>query len=156
MEEAFLKMIEEHQNIIHKICRTYRDRKEDQEDLFQEVVFQLWKAFPSFRRESKLSTWMYRIALNTAIVAFRKKSVGIEYQEVFPEKIHPAVSNEPSENEERMFAALRILNKAERALITLYLEDCSYKEMAEILGISESYVGVQLNRIKNRLKTILK
>jgi len=72
MEKAFLKTVEAHQGIIFKVCKLYRNNKEDQEDLFQEIVLQLWKAFPQFRNESKVSTWMYRIALNTAIAVFRK------------------------------------------------------------------------------------
>ena len=67
MEQAFLQDIQQHQNIIYKVCNLYRDRREDQEDLFQEIVYQLWKAYPGFKGESKLSTWMYRVALNTAI-----------------------------------------------------------------------------------------
>jgi len=72
-EHPFLVLIQEHQGIIHKICRLYRDSKEDREDLFQEITYQLWKSFPSFKGEAKVSTWMYRIALNTAIASFRKK-----------------------------------------------------------------------------------
>ena len=81
MEQAFIKNIQQHQNIIYKVCNLYRDRREDQEDLFQEIVYQLWKAYPGFKGESKLSTWMYRIALNTAIAAYRKPKFDITYPE---------------------------------------------------------------------------
>ncbi|MBT30021.1 MAG: RNA polymerase subunit sigma-70 [Thalassobius sp.] len=155
MESAFLKIIEQNQNIIHKVSRIYRDTKEDQEDLFQEIVFQLWKAFPNYREEAKVSTWMYRIALNTAIVTYRKKKVAINYSETIPENIHPATASELSENEERMYNALRKLSEAERALISLFLEDYSYREIGEITGISENYVAVKINRIKNKLKQLL-
>lgn len=155
MEAAFLKVVDEYQNIIHKVSRMYRDTPEDQEDLFQEIVFQLWKAYPAFRGESKVSSWMYRIALNTAIAVFRKQKVGVEFTASIPEKLHPADTAETSENEERMYEALRQLNSAEKALISLYLEDYSYQEIAEITGISESNVGVRLNRAKTKLKDIL-
>lgn len=155
MVESFLNMIDEHQNIIHKVCHIYRDTKEDQEDLFQEIVFQLWKAFPNFQEKSKVSTWMYRIALNTAIAIFRKNKVGLDFKAAVPEKLHSSDTESISENEEQMFKAIRTLNNAEKAIISLYLEDYSYREIASISGISENYVGVQINRIKRKLKNIL-
>jgi len=155
MEQAFLSMLEEHQNIIHKVCHIYRDRKEDQEDLFQDIVLQLLKAYPDFRNESKVSTWMYRIALNTAIAVFRKNRVPLDFKATIPEELHPTDSKPVSANQDRMFRALRPLNQAEKAIITLYLEDFSYREIADITGISENYVGVRINRIKKKLKNIL-
>lgn len=155
MEAEFLHMVEKHQGIIYKVCRMYRDRREEQEDLFQEIVLQLWKSFPDFRKESKASTWMYRIALNTAIAVFRKNKPNIEFKDEMPKKHSWYEHQEASENEERLFDAIRSLNKAERALIALYLEDYPYKEIAAILGITENYVGVKMSRIKEKLKTIL-
>ena len=84
MEKEFLKAIHDYQNIIYKICRVYRDNREDQEDLFQEIVYQLWKSYPCFKRESKVSSWIYRIALNTAIAIYRKSKIPIDYYEEFP------------------------------------------------------------------------
>ena len=84
MEREFLNIVEAHQGIIFKVCKLYRNSKEDQEDLFQEIVLQLWRAFPKFRKESKVSTWMYRIALNTAIAMFRKHKIEIEFNEYTP------------------------------------------------------------------------
>ncbi|MEO6284078.1 MAG: sigma-70 family RNA polymerase sigma factor [Dyadobacter sp.] len=153
MEKIFLQTIKEHQNIIHKISRMYRNTKEDQQDLFQEIVFQLWRAFPGFRQESKVSTWMYRIALNTAIAVYRKPKADIRLSNDLPE--HADFITEASEQEELMYRALRQLNDSEKALISLYLEDYSYQEIAEVTGISENYVGVRLNRIKEKLKSIL-
>jgi len=134
----------------------YRDSKEDQEDLFQEIVLQLWKAFPKFRKESKVSTWMYRIALNTAIAIFRKNRVELEFKESMPKYLHSNNTELPPENEERMFEAIRTLNKAERAVIALYLENYSHREIAKITGITENYVGVKISRIKEKLKNNLK
>jgi len=156
MEKEFLKIIHDFQKIIYKICRVYRDTREDQEDLFQEIVYQLWKSYPSFKGESKVSSWIYRIALNTAIAIYRKSKILIDYYQEFPEHIQPSDEKTISENEERLFWALRKLNDSEKAVISLYLEDFNYQEIAEITGLSESNVGVRLNRIKNKLKEILK
>jgi RNA polymerase sigma-70 factor (ECF subfamily) len=156
MEKEFLALIHDHQNIIYKICRLYRDNKEDQEDLFQEIVYQLWKSYPGFKRESKVSSWMYRIALNTAIAVYRKSNISIDYYREFPEHLHLSDEKDISQNEERLFLALRQLNDSEKAVISLYLEDFNYAEIAAITGLSESNVGVRLNRIKNKLKQILK
>lgn len=155
MKEAFLSMVEEHQAIVHKICRMYRDTPEDQEDLFQEIVYQLWKAFPDFREEAKVSTWMYRIALNTALATFRKNTIALDFRATITDELHPAASEAASENEERMYAALRTLTPAEKAIISLYLDDFSHHEIGQITGISENYVGVRIHRIKDKLKTIL-
>ena len=156
MEKEFLDAIHDYQKIIYKICKVYRDSREDQEDLFQEIVYQLWKAYPGFKRAAKVSSWIYRIALNTAIAVYRKSKISIDYYQEFPEHIHPANEKTVSENEERLFCALRKLNDSEKAVISLYLEDFSYQEIADITGLSESNIGVRLNRIKNKLKQILK
>lgn len=155
MEKEFLKTIHDHQKIIYKVCRMYRDSKEDQEDLYQEIVYQLWKSFPSFKNESKVSSWLYRIALNTSMAIYRKSKPIIDYYEEFPEHIHPSGEAVVSENEDRLFAALRLLNDSEKAVISLYLEDFNYQEIAEITGLSENNIGVRLNRIKSKLKKIL-
>jgi len=155
METTFLKLVDEHQAIIFKISRMYRDTLEDQEDLFQEIVFQLWKSFPTFRNESKVSTWMYRIALNTAIAFFRKPRLPI-VADAQPSEYRVQIEYDDSlEQEERMYSALRQLNSAEKAIIALYLDDYSYSEIAILIGISENNVGVRINRIKSKLKIIL-
>jgi RNA polymerase sigma-70 factor (ECF subfamily) len=153
MEKIFLETIGEHQRIIHKVSRMYRNMREDQQDLFQEIVYQLWRAFPQFRREAKISTWIYRIALNTAMASYRKQRPSIALAEHPPDLAE--AQETISEREEWLFRALRTLSESERALISLYLEDYSYAEIASITGISENYVGVKLNRIKEKLKTIL-
>ena len=155
MEKEFLKTIMDNQKIIYKVCRMYRDSKEDQQDLYQEIVYQLWKSFSSFKNESKVSSWIYRIALNTSLAIYRKSKPNIEYYDEFPEQIHPSGEVIVSENEDLLFAALRFLNDFEKAIISLYLEDFNYQEIAEITGLSENNVGVRMNRIKNKLKNIL-
>lgn len=99
---------------------------------------------------------MYRIALNTAIAVYRKNTIQVDYKEHIPEQLQPSSKNEQSQNEERMYWALRQLNAAEKAIISLYLEDYSYEEIAEITGITENYVGVRINHKKNKLRIILK
>jgi len=141
--------------MIHKICHIYRNSAEDREDLFQEVVYQLWKSFPSFRKESKFSTWMYRIALNTALASFRQKA--IEYISMPEPPLDRAeATQEDSISLEEMYDAIELLPIAEKTIITLYLEKMSYAEIGEIIGISENYVGVKINRIKAKLKKNIK
>lgn len=153
MEKIFLETIGAHQRIIFKVSRMYRNTPEDQQDLFQEIVYQLWRAFPGFRNESKVSTWIYRVALNTAMASYRKQRPSISLSEHPPDLAD--ASELPSEREEWLFRALRTLTEPERALISLYLEDYSYAEIASVAGISENYVGVKLNRIKEKLKALL-
>ncbi|WEK38219.1 MAG: sigma-70 family RNA polymerase sigma factor [Candidatus Pseudobacter hemicellulosilyticus] len=152
---AFLAAIEACQGILHKICYLYQDSKEDREDLFQEMVFQLWKGYPGFRGDAKISTWIYRIALNTAITSFRKKRPSIEYPASLPELPAEGPDEEMAGKQALLFRALKQLDDGEKAIITLYLEGLSYRQIGEIAGISENNVGVKLNRIKTRIQTIL-
>ena len=155
INDEFLRLIHDNQKIIYKVCKTYRDTTQDQEDLFQEIVYQLWKSYPSFKFESKVSSWMYRVALNTAMAIYRKPKLPVDYVDKIPEQLHPGIPSQISENEERLFNALRTLNDTEKALIALFLEGFTYQEIAAITGITESNTGVRLNRIKNKLKQIL-
>lgn len=152
-EQQFIQQLAAHQHILHKICRLYRDSREDREDLFQEMVFQLWRSAPSFQGRSKFTSWMYQVALHTALAGFRKKQPRIVYPEALPEQAVPETDEAASE---QLMAALKKLNDADKALITLYLEELSYQEIAEITGISENYVGVKLNRIKQKLQKWIK
>lgn len=154
-EQPFLVLIQEHQGIVHKICRLYRDSKEDREDLFQEITYQLWKSFPSFKGDAKVSTWMYRIALNTAIASFRKKRLDVEYHPVLPDLPDEEADEEYLIRQESLFATLKQLNESERAIVALYLDDLSYRQIAEIIGINENNVGVKLNRIKLKIQKLL-
>lgn len=155
MKDKFTDDILTHQALIHKISRMYRDTLEDQEDLFQEIVYQLWKSYPKFQGKSKITTWMYRIGLNTAMATFRKPKVNVDYSSVIPEQKISQESQTDSWREDLLFAAIRKLDEDERAFIALYLDDLCYAEISEVIGISENNVGVRLNRIKTKLKTIL-
>ncbi len=154
-EQVFLALMRTHQGIVHKICRIYRDGAEDREDLFQEITYHLWKAFPSFKGTAKVSTWMYRIALNTAVASFRKKRPAVEYHPVLPDHADEPQDENLAIRQEQLFLALRQLDDGEKAIITLYLEDLSYRQIAEVTGISESNVGVKLNRIKHKIQKLL-
>jgi RNA polymerase sigma-70 factor (ECF subfamily) len=158
-EQVFTKLITENQGIIHKVCNIYCKNEGDRADLFQEIVLQLWKSYGSFQGRSKISTWMYRIALNTAITSFRKQKKNKVQQQLSLQEFQIPDIYPDEDFEEKLAAlyqAIRQLSKVERAVIMLYLEDKSYQEMAEILGISESNVGVKLNRVKKKLKKIIK
>lgn len=158
LEHNFVGLLEEHQNIVHKICRLYTNNDDAHKDLFQEITIQLWKAFPKFRGDSKFSTWMYRVALNTAITLYRKSKRSITTQE-FDAVQYKIKAEEYDDTEEQqlklMYQAVQELNDIEKALVFLYLEDKNYKEISETLGISEVNARVKMNRIKTKLKTIL-
>ena len=159
MEKEFLKAVHDYQRIIHKLCRIYRDTPEDQEDLFQEIVIQLWKAFPKFRGESKFSTWLYRIGINVAITQYRKHKNRIYETDIESLKFElPAdeLSLEQEEQLQQMYSAISQLNDIEKAIVMLYLEDRSYDEMEEIMGISNGNLRVRMNRIKEKLRQITK
>lgn len=154
-KSAFPGIIQQHQGILHKLCRLYRDSREDREDLFQEMIYQLWKSYPSFAGNARISTWIYRVALNTALADFRRKQPRITYTDSLPD-IPDHSGGATSVQQDQLFAALKQLSDAEKAIIALYLEDMSYQEIADIIGIDENYVGVKLNRIKSKIKNILK
>jgi RNA polymerase sigma-70 factor (ECF subfamily) len=126
--------------------------------LFQEITIQLWKAYPKFRGDSKFSTWMYRVGLNTAITLYRKNKRRIRTEEfdAFQFKISAEAYDDSEEQQIKlMYKAVQQLNDIDKALIFLYLEDKGYKEISETMGISEVNARVKMNRIKTKLKTIL-
>ncbi|MCM5664310.1 RNA polymerase sigma factor [Galbibacter mesophilus] len=158
LEHNFVKELEENQNIVHKICKIYTDDAHAHNDLFQEITIQLWKAYPKFRGDAKFSTWMYRIALNTAITLYRKSKRQIRTQD-FDAVVHKVKSTAYDDTEEQqlalMYDAIKQLNDIEKALVFLYLEDKNYKEISSTMGISEVNARVKMNRIKTKLKNIL-
>ena len=156
MKDQFLKLISDNQSLIFKVCNMYCSNKEDKEDLFQDIVLQLWRAYPSFKGDSKISTWMYRIAINNAITRLRMETKRKPFIELGDEALQIATSDlVQDERMLLMYEAIKKLSEVERAVTMLYMEDCSYKEIAEILGLSESNVGVKLNKIKSRLRTLV-
>lgn len=153
-KEYFLTSIESNKGIIYKVANSYCKDTDDREDLIQEIILQLWKTFPSFNSEYKLSTWMYRIALNVAISAYRKASKRSRIHQPLSETAIYLDENisEPNENRDLLQALIRDLKEVDRALILLYLEGYLYPEIGQVLGISETNVATKLSRIKQQLK----
>ncbi|NCD70500.1 RNA polymerase sigma factor [Mucilaginibacter agri] len=158
-ETRFMQLIEEHKGMLFKISRIYQDDEADRDDLMQEMILQLWLAFDSFKGNSKFSSWMYRVALNTAIQFFKKQKRRPDSEQL-PEKLdHLEALPTDTEKDEQLalfFKAVQQLSKVEKALIFLYMEDQPYEDIAQSLGISEGNVRVRLNRTKSKLKDIVK
>lgn len=158
LEHHFVSNLEKHQNIVHKICRMYTNDQDSHKDLFQEITIQLWKAYPKFRGDSKFSTWMYRVALNTAITLYRKSKRHIKTLEIdqVSFKIKANEYNDETEQQLKlMYAAMKQLNDIDKALVFLYLEDQSYRVISDTLGISEVNARVKMNRLKTKLRNII-
>lgn len=151
-EQQFLSLLNEHQKIIHKVCNLYMDSSADREDLFQEITLQAWKAYSKFKGTAKFSTWLYRVALNTAITFFKKEKRGPRQYPTdnLPEGKMDAY--DPVEEQvQAMYKAISELSKVDKAIVALYLEDYSYKDIGEMLGITANNVAVKMSRIKSRL-----
>lgn len=153
--QHFLDLIHKHQSIIHKICFVYCKNKADQEDLQQEITLQLWKSFPSFNENAAFSTWMYRVALNTAINQTRRP--GLLFDRSSPPEIpyDPADAYQLSEEIQILYKAISQLKKVEKAIILLWLEEKSYEEIAGAIGITVKNVSVKLVRIRAMLTEII-
>ncbi|MFT4839003.1 MAG: RNA polymerase sigma factor (sigma-70 family) [Nonlabens sp.] len=158
LEKEFVKQLDENQNIVHKICRLYTNDQHAHNDLFQEVTVQLWRAYPKFRGDSKFSTWMYRVALNTAITLYRKSTRRVKTQDYESVQFKIEDRSEDDEQMEQLtllYGAVKQLNDIEKALVFLYLEDKNYREISETMGISEVNARVKMNRIKTKLTNII-
>ena len=159
MKEEFLTNITSNQAIIHKVTRIYCDNVDDRKDLFQEILIQLWKSYDTFKEQSKFSTWMYRVAINTAITAFKrgaKKKIKTQLVKEMPAVIDDEYDSELESNLSLLYNAIGQLTGIEKSIILLYLEDKSYEEIAEITGITQNYVRVKMNRIKKKLESLMK
>lgn len=155
----FHRFLNEHTAVIRKVCRLYTDHPVDFQDYFQEVVLQLWKSFGSFRGESKASTWVYRVALNVCLSQLKRRKRRITATTIDPEAAQQwadePYDSTPDEQIRQLYAAIRRLKELDRAIILLYLEERSYEEIADILGMSLSNVGVRLNRSKKQLNLLI-
>lgn len=156
-EKRFINLINEHQGLIHKVCIMYENDKDDRNDLFQEIVLQLWKSFSTFRGEAKISTWMYRIALNTAISGYRKQSRHVKTEDLH--EMHFNISEHTGNDQEDDFQklqwAIRQLSEIERAMIMMALEEVPYDEIADTIGITQNNVRVRMNRIREKLRKLM-
>ena len=153
-KEDFLQLIKENRGIIFKICNSYCPNVNNREDLAQEIIFQLWRSYGTFNTGYKFSTWMYRIALNVAISFYRKENRSgqtVPITAVFRD-IEDSHSHETEENMTLLQQFINELKEIDKALMILYLEEKNHREIAEILGITETNVATKLSRIKDKLK----
>src|SRR5512137_1265073 len=162
-ETLFKTWLQEHGGTVTKVARAYTLTAEEHEDLVQEILLQLWRSLPQFEGRASACTWVYRVALNTALSWHRKEGRRrarqqplLELEDLPVPGLDSAEQLHQRELLERLYAAIRQLPKAEAALVLLYLEDLSYREIAEVLGISESNVGVKLNRARKALGELMK
>lgn len=154
-QQAFTEVIKENQSLVFKISSVYTNNKEDQKDLYQEIIYQLWKSYKTFKGDSKISTWMYRVALNTSITFLKKEKrsgVQVPIEQILTHK----TVQEDTVLEDRialLHAQIKKLNIVEKGIVLLYLEGKSYEDIAEITGFTKTNIGTRLSRIKEKLKT---
>jgi RNA polymerase sigma-70 factor (ECF subfamily) len=154
LAKEFSEQIYNHVGILHKICRTYKKDADDRDDLFQEIVYNAWKSYPKFEGRSKFSTWLYRVALNTALYQNRKdrffgKKVDVDLVK------NAITADVKDDSTELLWMGINRLNETEKSIVVLYLEELPYKEISEITGFSEGNIAVKLTRIKSKMKKIL-
>ncbi|GAA4467228.1 sigma-70 family RNA polymerase sigma factor [Nibrella saemangeumensis] len=157
-QKEFEQQIHQYGALIHNVCRIYAATEADRQDLYQEIVIQLWHSFGRFKGQAKFSTWLYRVAINTAITGLRRQKKGF-IRSYEPEGLPTQVTEEKSTDEEQwqqLYQAISQLNEIEKAIVMLYLEDRSYEEMEDIVGISQGNLRVKMTRIKDKLRQLVK
>jgi len=159
----FLALVNENRLKILKICRVYAWNRDDRDDLYQEILFQIWRSLPTLKEEAYAGTWLYRVALNASMsFARRKSSRGAAQTTTYDHaQLERILENQPitdARNDQlaHLYEAIAQLNDLEKALITLFLEDLSYGQIAAVMGVTESNVGVMLHRAKKKLSTLMK
>ncbi|MDO4556578.1 MAG: RNA polymerase sigma factor, partial [Lachnospiraceae bacterium] len=152
-QEEFLKMLSAYQGIIHKVNQIYFKSKADKEENFQETAYQLWRSFHSLQNREKPASWIYTVAINTSISKIRKDSL-LDFRDSVPDvdMIDPYEHIEQNENYQRLIDALYELNEIDRSIMLLYMEEYNYHEIAEIVGMNSSNIGVKVHRLKNQLQ----
>lgn len=157
IDNIFIQQITDNQKIIHKICHVYCASPEDRQDLFQEVLLNAWRSYSKFSNLSKFSTWLYKVALNTALMHQRSTQKKEKITWLNLEHLqHKAIENDThNEQINQLYQAIAHLDEHEKSIVILYLDELSYKEIAEIIGITENNLGVKINRIKQKLKQLL-
>jgi RNA polymerase sigma-70 factor (ECF subfamily) len=154
-KKAFSELIQMNQAIIHKITMIYTNGWNDREDLFQEICLQLWKSYPSFREDAKITTWMYKVALNTAISTIRRKSRAPSFEPLLDIDQIDDESKTDKEQVQSLYKAISKLNRIDKAIILLWVEEKNYEEIATIMGTSKTNVSVKLVRIKRKLEELI-
>lgn len=159
VKDAFLSHINECEGILQKICRLYFENLADREDLYQDILLNAWKSFATFRGDSKFSTWLYQVGINTAISKLKKrnKSIAVTDDELSGKALSIADELRKDNADELVFLykALHQLNGIDKTIALLYLEQLSYREIATITGLPEANMGVRLSRVKEKLKKLL-
>ena len=151
-QEVFKEWLSKHRGLLFKVLRAYAFNPEDREDLFQEITLQVWRSIPNFKGKSAVTTWLYRIALNTAISWSTKERKHSKQTPI--ESADHLIEEKEHDLDERvawLYEEIKKMNEVDRSITLLLLEGISYKEMAEMLGISESNIGVKIHRIKKEL-----
>jgi RNA polymerase sigma-70 factor (ECF subfamily) len=151
IEKSFIDLIQQNERLIYKVCSIYISEESPLVDLYQEVIYNLWKSFPKFRNECSISTWMYRITLNTCITGMRKELKRPQHVSILELKEHLLEPESQTENIKEMYKLIYQLNNLERAIILLYLEEKSYQEMADITGLTLNNIAIKIKRIKEKL-----
>ncbi len=153
LQDRFIEIIKQHEGLIYKVCTVYTSDSETCKDMFQEIVLQAWSAYPRFGNNAKVSTWLYRIALNTAITHLRKEKKHASTSKLDDQlQFYAHVEHQRDEEYKMMHKLIEHLPPLDKALILLYLEDKSHAEISDILGISNSNVSTRLMRIREKLK----
>lgn len=157
LKEEFLEILTNYQGILHKVSLVYFKNKIDREDNIQEIIYQLWKSFPTIKNHSSIGSWIYAVSINTSLSRIKKES-RVEYRETIPEisdKSDLIENLSMNESLKLLLNAIYNLDVLNKSIMLLYLEEKSYDEIAEIIGISKSNVGVRINRAKESLKQYL-
>lgn len=156
-QKEFTQLIKDNQGLIIKVSRLYTNSAEDEQDLFQEIVLQLWRSYDTFKGNSKISTWMYRVALNTAITLYRKKTRSPQTDELHEFHIKDYLEDDDEKQQQiaLLYKVIKMLPKVERAIVMMYLDDLPYREIAENIGITEVNARVKMNRLKKTLKELM-
>ena len=152
IEKSFIEMIQQNEPLIYKVCSIYISEEFPIADLYQEVIYNLWKSYPKFRNECAVSTWMYRIALNTCITGMRKELRRPPHIPILELAEHLVAPESMEEEIKEMYKLIYSLKTLERAIILLYLEEKSYQEIADITGLTLNNIAIKIKRIKEKLQ----
>jgi RNA polymerase sigma-70 factor, ECF subfamily len=159
MKELFLQQIQLHEKLIYKICHFYANNEADRQDLYQEILIQLWRSYPKFRGECSFNTWLCQVAINTAITGLKKEKKHTQMYDLrgIPKEVEDlsfGTGKEPLYN--AMYAAIEQLNEIEKAIVLFFIDGKTYAEIEKILGITEPTLRVKMNRIKQKLRELTK
>lgn len=156
-EQSFLSLVEHHKGIVYKVSDAYAKTKNDKKDLFQEIMLSLWKAYPSFKGNSKISTWVYKVSLYTAITNYRSEKKQIKYEQIYHDYTgaSDSFSDDCDDQVKFLYEAVAKLSSVDKAIVLLLLEEKSYKEISQIIGLKPTAVAMRINRAKDKLMSLV-